>query len=206
MVSSALAALTPSSFSHELRQRVGRHLGDALDAVLVAQEVQHLLVEHLPAELPRLHQDHAAVLGVGVVAEVGALVDEALAVGVDHHAEGVVVLLEVVADREVAELRRVAIPGHRVAARPVAGRHGVGIERHLDAVARVEARAAHLGQLPAGAHVARAPFGIGLEAARRQHDVARPDRAGLTAVLHAHALHAVVVGDEADRPGVVERW
>ena len=59
--------------------RVGGDLGDLPDAVLVAQQVLHLLVEDLPGELAGLLQDHAAVLGIGVVAEVGALVDEALA-------------------------------------------------------------------------------------------------------------------------------
>jgi hypothetical protein len=47
-------------------------------------------------------------------------------------------------------------------------------------------------------------LGVGLEAARGQHDVARGDRAGAAAVPHAHALHAVVVGDETHGPGVVE--
>src|SRR5215471_10352372 len=83
----------------ELLERVGGRLGNALDAVFIAQEMQHLLVEYLPAELSRLHQDHAPVLGIGVVAEVGTLVDETLAVGVDHDREGIVVLLEIVAHR-----------------------------------------------------------------------------------------------------------
>ena len=62
------------------------------------------------ANWPRLLQHHAAVFRVGVIAEIGALVDEALAVGVDHDAERIGVLLEMVADREVAEFRRVAVP------------------------------------------------------------------------------------------------
>ena len=53
------------------------NLGDLADAVLVAQQVRDLLVEHLPGELPGLFEDDAPVLGVGVVAELGALVDEA---------------------------------------------------------------------------------------------------------------------------------
>ncbi len=134
-----------------------------------------MLVENLPGELARLLEDDAAVFGVGVVAEVGALVDEAPAVRIDHDAERIGVLLEAVADREVAEFRRVEVPADRVAARPVAVRRGADVERHADAVAGVEARAAHLGELPAGPEIARAPFGVGFEAAARQDDGAGRD-------------------------------
>ncbi len=106
----------------ELLERIGRHLGDLADAVLVALHVLDLGVEHLPGELVGLLQHDAAVFRIGVVAEVGALVDEALAVGVDEDAERIGMLLELVADREVAELGRVHLPLHRVAARPVAAR------------------------------------------------------------------------------------
>ena len=54
-------------------------LGDLLDAVLVALEMLHLLVENLPGELAGLLEHDAAVFRVGVVAEVRALVDEAAA-------------------------------------------------------------------------------------------------------------------------------
>src|SRR5215813_8690061 len=90
-----------------------------------------------------------------------------------------------------------------MAAGPVTGRHGVGFERHPNTVARVEACAAHLGELPARTHVARAPLGVGLEAASRQDHVPRCYRAGAPSVAHADALHAVIVGHEADRPGVI---
>src|SRR5262249_41840849 len=56
-----------------------------------------------------------------------------------------------------------------------------------------------------GAHVARAPLGVGLEATGRQYDVPRRYRAGAPAMAHADAVHAVVVGDEPDGPGVVEQ-
>ena len=59
-------------------------------------------------------------------------------------------LLEAVADREVAELGRVAVPADRVAARPVAARRGADVQRHADAVAGVEARAADFGEIPPG--------------------------------------------------------
>src|SRR5262249_54077950 len=93
---------------------------------------------------------------------------------------------------------RVAVPADGVAARPVAGRHGADVERHADAVARVEARAAHLGELPAGPQVARAHLGVGLEAAGGQHHALGHDVDGLAGALHAHALDAVSVGDEGD--------
>src|SRR6516164_4294932 len=57
--------------------------------------------------------DLGAVLRIGVGVEVGALVDVALAARVDHDAERIVVLLELVAHREVAIGRRVDVPGDR---------------------------------------------------------------------------------------------
>src|SRR6185295_1874689 len=91
-------------------------------------------------------------------------------VGVDVDAPRVRMLLEAVAHREVTGLRRIAVPGHRVAAGPVAVGRGADVERHADRVAGVEARAAHLGELPARTQVARAPFRIRLEAAGRQNN------------------------------------
>src|SRR5262249_50065853 len=178
---------------NELLQGIGAHLGDALDAVLVTQQVQHLGIEYLPAELARLRQDHATVFGVGVVAKVGALVEEALAVGIDHDRERIVVLLEVVAHRQVPEFGGVAIPGDGVTSRPIAGWLGADVERHADAVTGVEARAAHLGQLPAGPQVARAPFGVGLKAARGQHHALGRDLAGPARRAHAYAPDAGVI-------------
>ena len=90
--------------ARQLLQRVGAHLGHLLDAVLVAQLLGDLLVEDLPGEIARLLQHHAAVFGIGVVAEIGALIEEPLAVGVDQHAPGIAVLLEGVADRQVADI------------------------------------------------------------------------------------------------------
>src|SRR5690606_39437454 len=63
----------------------------------------------------------------------------------------------------------VHVPADCVTARPVAVGHGADVERHADAVAGVEARAAHLGDVPAGAEIARAPLGVGLEAAAGEH-------------------------------------
>src|SRR6185312_6132580 len=149
-------------------------------------------------------EDDMAVFGVGVVAEIGALVDEALAARVDHDAERVGMLLEIVADREVAEFRRVAVPADGVAARPVAVGHGADIERHADAVAGVEAGAAHLGEVPARAEIARAPFGIGLEAAGSEHRRFGMDIDVPAVLAHARAADARAVEEELVRPSVVE--
>ena len=65
---------------NEFLQCCGRHLGNLPDPIFIAQQMHDLAVEYLPSELTWLLQDHAAIFGVGVVAEVGALVDEALAV------------------------------------------------------------------------------------------------------------------------------
>ena len=160
----------PSMAVGEFLDRRRRCLGDLANAVLIAQQMGGLLIEYLPGDLARLVQDLAAVLCVGVIAEVGPLVEEALACGVDDDAERVAVLLEPVTDRKVAELRGIAVPGDRVAAGPVARGGGAGFEGHLDAVAGVVPRAPDLGEVPARAEVAGPPFGVGLEAAGGEHD------------------------------------
>src|SRR5690606_31843732 len=163
----------------------------------------HLGVEDLPGELARLAQDHAAILGGGVVAEVGPLVHEAPAVRVDVDAPGVGMLLALVADREIAELRGVALPGHRVAAGPVAHRGGADVERHANDLARVEARAAHLGELPAGAEVAGPHLRIGLEATSGQDDGFAFDVLRLALMANANTVNPVVVGEQRNGAGAV---
>ena len=197
MVLRNCSAFTPSSLCANSSIVLAATLVICRMLVFVALQVLHLLVEDLPGELARLLQHHAAVFGIGVVAEIGALVDEALAGGVDQDGERIGVLLELVADREVAEFRRVHLPLHRVAARPVAARARADVQRHADAVAGVEAGAAHLGEVPAGAEIARAPFGIGLEAAAGEHDRLAAQLAFDAVVPDAHAFDA----DAVDRQG-----
>src|SRR4051812_7718424 len=96
-----------------------------------------LLVEHLPGEHAGLFQYLAAVFGVGVAVEVEALVEEPLAPCVDDDTERIAVLLETVADIQIAEWRRVNVPGASMRARPVAGRRGAEIERHPQPLPRV---------------------------------------------------------------------
>ena len=183
----------------EFLDRVGDDLGDLPDLVLVALQMLHLLVEDLPGELAGLLQHHAAVFGVGVVAEVGAFVDEALAGGVDQDRERIRVFLELVADREVAELRRVHLPLHRVAAGPVAAGTRADVESHADAVTGIEARAAHLREVPAGPEVAGAPLGIGFEAAAREYDRFAAQLAFGAVVPDANACDPHPVVEEAER-------
>ena len=103
-------------------------------------------------------------------------------------------LLEAVAHSKIAEFGRVPVPGDRVAAGPVAGRHGADIKRHANAVALVEAGPTRLGKVPAGAEIARPPRGIGLEAAAGEHDSPRTDFDRALLDPCAHAPHAGVVG------------
>ena len=117
-------------------ESVGLLLGDARDAVFLAQEMDDFLVEDLPGEHAGLVQDLAAVFGIGVAVEVEPLVEETLAARIDDDAERVVVLLEAVADIEVAKGRRVQVPGDGVRARPMPGDGGADIERHLQPLAR----------------------------------------------------------------------
>ena len=137
----------------------------------------HLGVEYLERRAVGLVQDLASVPGVGVVAKVGALVHEPSSVDVDDDAELVGVLLVQVGYRPVAERRRVEVPGHGVAAAPVARAPGAGLQRDADSVAGVVARAAHLHVAPQRAQMTRAHFGVGLETAAGQDDSVRSDRA-----------------------------
>src|SRR5205814_10543840 len=101
-----------------------------------------------------LVQNLAAVFGVGVAVEIEPLVEETLALGVDDDAERVVVLLETVADIEVAKGRGVEVPGDGMRSRPVPGNGSAEIQRHLQPLARVETRAAHLGEVPVRPEIA----------------------------------------------------
>src|SRR5690606_22904149 len=188
----------------ELLEGVRAHLRHLTDAIFLAEVRDDLVVENLPGHLVGLVQDDAAVLGVGVVAEVGAFVDESLAVGIDHDAPRVAVLLEIVADREVAEFGSVEVPADRVAARPVAVGAGADVEGHLDAVAGVVAGAAHLREVPAGAEIARPPLGVGLETTAGQHHGLGPDLEALAVLADVDAVDAVVIGDRRAAAGAVE--
>src|SRR5262245_15976568 len=137
--------------------------------------------------------------------EVQAFVDVALALGVDEEAERIVVLLELVADREVAIGRRIDVPGDRMAARPVAVGPCPDVERHTQTSAHVEAGAAAFGELPILAEIARAHFGVRLEAATGKHDRAGSDLDRLAACAFGDdAGHAAALAHEAHRRRLVQ--
>src|SRR5256886_6140029 len=144
-------------------------LRDLADAVLLSEQVHDLLIEDLERGAARLLDDLAAVLHVRVVAHVGALVDETLTLDVDDDADGIRMLLEVVADFAVAVPGGVVVPLHGVTAAPVAPRLRADVERHADAVARVVRGAAHAREGPVGPEIARAHLHVGLEAAGGEH-------------------------------------
>ena len=62
-----------------------------------------------------LLKDDAAIFGVSIIADVGAFIEEALAVGVDHDGKRIVVALVVVHGFEGAKIVGVALPSDRVA-------------------------------------------------------------------------------------------
>src|SRR5581483_228234 len=183
-------------FSHELLERVGPDACDLADSVFITEQVEQLAVEDLPCELSGLFEDRAAVARVGIVAKIRAFIDEAPAASVDHYSEGVTVLLKAVADCEVAEFGRIAVPSDGMASGPVAVRHRAGLERHPDSIAGVEAGATDLGEVPVGAEIARTPFGIGLEPAAGENDRARGYFRGTARGTNPRAVHAVVIGDQ----------
>jgi len=78
--------------------------------------MRRLVVEYLPGDLARLRQDGAAHLRVGERADVGALVDEAFATGIDHDAVEEIIALEDGAERQLVHVRRAEIPARRMAA------------------------------------------------------------------------------------------
>ena len=153
----------------QLFDAVGLRHGHLRNVILVAQQVFHLVVEDLKGDALRLRQQGAPVGYIGIVAEVGALVQKPLPVQVDHYAEGVGMFLVEFGDGAVAVGRGVQVPGDGVAAAPVAVGHGAGFQGHADAVAGVVGDAAHFDQFPARPQVAAAHFGVGLEAAGGQH-------------------------------------
>src|SRR6185503_11078618 len=108
---------------------------------------------------------------------------------VDVHAPRIRMLLELVANREVAELRGVAVPGDRMAPRPVPRRRSADIERHPNHVAGVETRAAHLRKFPTRPEITRAPFRIRLEAAGGEDDALCVHIDRLAGALDAHTFH-----------------
>src|SRR5262249_2996666 len=153
-------------------------------------------------ELTGLVQNHAAIFRVSVVAEIGAFIDEALAVGVDHDAERIGVLLEAVADGKIPILGRIAIPADRVATRPVAAGARADLHLHTDAVTRVEPRAADLGEVPRWPEIARAPFGVGLEAAGRENHRLGADVLCHALLLDAQPVDAPVIREQRQGAGL----
>ena len=155
----------------ELAQRVRVHARGA--GRLVVDRAQHLHgagVEDLRRDALRLAQHLGAVLGVGVVAEVGALVDEALAVGVDHDRDRIGLARVAVGELAVAGRRGPRVPLDRVTAAPVPVGLGAVRERRAQHLPGVVGRAAHLGHVPVRPEVGRAHLRVGLEAAGGEHD------------------------------------
>src|SRR5260221_2411581 len=88
-------------------------------------------------------------------------------------------------------------------ARPVTGWHGANMERNTIRIAGVESRPADFAESPAGTKIARSHFSIGLEAAGSEHHAPCLDFNGSSIVLHAHAVNAVIVGDQRESMRVV---
>ncbi len=102
------------------------------------RQMGDLGIEDLPSALARLIQHFATVTGVGVVAEVLALIHKPPASTVDQNAERIRVFLEVVANVQVPEFRGVHVPAHSVATRPVTARGSPDVHCHANAVTSVE--------------------------------------------------------------------
>ena len=77
-------------FLNGLRFRFG-HL---VNAILVTQQMLDLVIENLHGHAEGLLQNFSPVLGIRIVAEVGSLIDKALALGIDDEPKGIRVFLD----------------------------------------------------------------------------------------------------------------
>src|SRR5215813_5416899 len=66
---------------------------DLGNAILITQQVLDLIIENLYSHAERLLQDFPSVLGIGIVAEVGAFIDKTFALGIDDEPKGIGVFL-----------------------------------------------------------------------------------------------------------------
>src|SRR6185312_15573539 len=181
----------------KLFERIRQHFGGAPHFVLVAQEMHDLPVEDLPRVASGLSKDDAPVLCIGVVSEVGALIDETFAVRVDHDAERVAMPVSgAVLSVDVAVIVCVALPRDRMTAGPLAVRLSANGQSHLDAVSGVVASAAHLRHVPAWPEIARPPFAVGFETAAGQNDTSRADDVLDIVDENAHGFDAVLTPDD----------
>ena len=136
--------------------------------------------------------------------EVQAFIDVALAFGVDEEPERVVVLLELVADREIAIGRSVDVPRHRMGTGPMAVGPCADRHRHVEPGAHIESRTAHPRHFPTGAKVLCPHFRIGLEAAAGEHHSAGPDRDRRASVFRDDAREPPIFTDETGGGRLIE--
>lgn len=159
-------------------QGVGLDEMRIVELVFAVEQVVDLMVEDLPGELLGLLQHRTAKLCVGVVAEIDALIDEALAPGIQHDAEEVADLAVVLAFEmrqvEVAVVRHMQVHRGRVTTLEQAMRLGAKLERQLEPVSGIVRRAAHLRLHPLLSDVLGPQFGAGFEAAATKNN--RPGR------------------------------
>ena len=155
----------------ELLRERRQVIGDDGRAGRVArlEQVHGLVVEELERPRALLRADGRAGLGVRHPHVHLALVDEALAVGVQQQRVGVAVAAHLVGEPQVADIGRARVERRCVAAAPVAGGLRARVHGRGEHGAHVEARAAHLHEIPAGAEPALAHLGVRLEPARGQH-------------------------------------
>src|SRR5580698_7600706 len=90
--------------------------------------------------------------------------------------------------------------------RPVPVWYSADFQRHTNPVAGVEPGAADLRQIPAGAQVPRAPFGIRLEtAARYYHGFGRNEHRA-SVLADCYALDAVIVINQSQGAAFVPNF
>src|SRR3546814_20193057 len=110
--------------------------------------MSHLRVKHLPGKASGLLQNDAAILCVSVIPETGSLVEETLAVRVEHDAEWIAVTVSGMRLVQIADIGGISLPHYRVTSRPLAIGLGAHINRTFNPLASIDSRPATLPQFP----------------------------------------------------------
>ena len=78
--------------------------------------MSYFCIEYLPGELAGLGENLPAIFGVCIVPKIGSLVEKSLSVGIKDNSKWITVFLKSIAYTQVAKLRRIPLPPHRMAA------------------------------------------------------------------------------------------
>src|SRR5262245_62857850 len=96
-----------------------------------------VVIENLHGHAEGLLQNFSSVLGIRIVAEVGALIHKAFTLSIDDEPKGIRVFLIELRDGTVARGRRIQIPRYGMAATPMPMRLRPNVQGHANPIASV---------------------------------------------------------------------